>query len=255
MLFSRTFAASAAAVFVACFSQVSGADEDYPEWHPPVPGDVRGPCLTLNTLANHGFLPRNGKGFRLPILMEGISKGLNVGHDMTIPHDESIEHDTSLSRDNYDLGDNHSFDPDIWNSVLAYFEDAETVSFTAAAKARFNRVKVQSKRTPNFTYSAKNMLISYTETAQYLSVFGNPIAGQPPVEYLKVFFEEERLPWAEGWRPAELPTTLTSVVGMTVALIAAGGEILPQGLEVTENTIGKVLAGKPIEGTIGNIPL
>ena len=29
-------------------------------WRAPGPGDQRGPCPGLNTLANHGWLPRNG---------------------------------------------------------------------------------------------------------------------------------------------------------------------------------------------------
>ncbi|KAJ3740778.1 Chloroperoxidase [Lentinula detonsa] len=30
------------------------------QWQAPSPTDSRGPCPGLNTLANHGFLPRNG---------------------------------------------------------------------------------------------------------------------------------------------------------------------------------------------------
>lgn len=75
------------------------------------------------------------------------------------------------------------------------------------------------------------------------------------VAFLTGRIEEERLPYNEGWRPSTIPTNLVSVVAMTLELIAAGGEILPEGLEVTENTVGKILAGKPIEGLIGNIPL
>lgn len=150
----------------------------------------------------------------IPTLIKGIGEGLNVGIDLTIPvgtvailssdnklglsfdlddlnkHDELIEHDASLSRDDYHFGDNHSFDETAWQSVLDYFEDAERVNITAAAKARYNRVKIESERNPEFTYSAKNMIISYTETAQYLSVFGNPVTGDPPVEWVRTFFGE-----------------------------------------------------------------
>lgn len=63
------------------------------------------------------------------------------------------------------------------------------------------------------------------------------------------------MPYNEGWRPSTIPTTLASVVAITLELVVAGGEILPEGLKMTENTVGKVLAGKPIEGLIGNIPL
>ncbi|KAK2784806.1 hypothetical protein FQN52_008891 [Onygenales sp. PD_12] len=280
MGFSR---ASVIAGLVACFgsvSQVSGA-ADFNQWHPPGPSDrrVRGPCPALNSLANHGILPRDGRKMTLPVLIKGISEGLNVGPDLSIPvgtvailsskdplglsfnlddlnkHDGLIEHDASLSRDDIYFGDNHSFDSDIWQSVVDFFGEADRVNFTAAAKARLNRIETQRERNPDFTFNAKNLVISYTETAQYLSVFGDPETGNPRVDWVRIFFEEERLPYKEGWRPTEVPTSLASTLAFTLKLIAAGGDLVGELLMLTENTLGKILAGKPIEGTIGAIPL
>jgi hypothetical protein len=42
------------------------------EFQAPAAGDVRGPCPFLNMLANHGYLPRNGKG----ITEEDLSKNI-----------------------------------------------------------------------------------------------------------------------------------------------------------------------------------
>jgi hypothetical protein len=61
------------------------------------------------------------------------------------------------------------------------------------------------------------------------------------------------LPYSEGWRPRAIPTTLASLVAMEQVLIAAGGEELPEGLELTENALKKVLAGEPLEAVVGNI--
>ena len=38
-------------------------------WSPAGPGDVRSPCPGLNSLANHGILPHNGKGMTISILV------------------------------------------------------------------------------------------------------------------------------------------------------------------------------------------
>jgi len=38
------------------------------EWKAPGPGDSRSPCPMLNTLANHGVLPRDGKGITKEML-------------------------------------------------------------------------------------------------------------------------------------------------------------------------------------------
>ncbi|KAF5354419.1 hypothetical protein D9758_010764 [Tetrapyrgos nigripes] len=40
------------------------------QWKAPGPNDLRGPCPGLNTLANHGFLPRDGRNINMPVILE-----------------------------------------------------------------------------------------------------------------------------------------------------------------------------------------
>lgn len=47
-------------------------------WQAPGPSDARGPCPGLNTLANHGYLPRNGRGITQAKLRDGIKEGFNI---------------------------------------------------------------------------------------------------------------------------------------------------------------------------------
>ncbi|CAK5282647.1 unnamed protein product [Mycena citricolor] len=49
---------------------VSGAHA----FHPPVPGDFRGPCPALNALANHGYIPRSGYA--------GVSQAISASFDV-----------------------------------------------------------------------------------------------------------------------------------------------------------------------------
>jgi hypothetical protein len=56
-----------------------------------------------------------------------------------------------------------------------------------ASKARYNRV-LQSKADPTFTYGPREIVLSYGETALYLSVMGDPVTGVAPVSYIKSFF-------------------------------------------------------------------
>ncbi|KIJ37979.1 hypothetical protein M422DRAFT_177141 [Sphaerobolus stellatus SS14] len=44
------------------------------------PTDIRSPCPALNTLASHGYLPRNGVA-RPDQLVTGVMEGLNLGND------------------------------------------------------------------------------------------------------------------------------------------------------------------------------
>jgi hypothetical protein len=57
-----------------------------------------------------------------------------------------------------------------------------------ASKARYNRVVQSRASDPTFTYGAREIVLSYGETALYLSVMGDPITGIAPVSYVKEFF-------------------------------------------------------------------
>ena len=137
--------------------------QNFSTWSPPGPGDVRSPCPGLNTLANHGFLPHDGKGITIPILIQALDYGMNVGADfatvigaagiLSVPndllatsfdlndvdeHNFPIEHDASLSRADYNLngGNNYSFNQSIFDTVLAYYDGMENTSIPVAAKAK-----------------------------------------------------------------------------------------------------------------------
>jgi hypothetical protein len=53
---------------------------------------------------------------------------------------------------------------------------------------RYNRVKTEEGRDPTFTYTPQQFILSYGETALYLSVLGDPTTGVAPVDYVKTFF-------------------------------------------------------------------
>jgi len=55
-------------------------DADHP-FIAPGPNDQRGPCPGMNTLANHGYIPRNGVGTAEQIL-EGSMEAFNLGRDL-----------------------------------------------------------------------------------------------------------------------------------------------------------------------------
>lgn len=66
--------------------------------------------------------------------------------------------------------------------------------------------------------------------------------------------EEERLPYNEGWRPAKIPTNLFTLGSMILALNSASGETLPEGLEITTNTLNLAFGGyDPLTGLLAHI--
>ncbi|KJA15815.1 hypothetical protein HYPSUDRAFT_193960 [Hypholoma sublateritium FD-334 SS-4] len=50
-------------------------------WHAPEEGDMRGPCPGLNTLASHGWLPRDGVATPAQIIT-AVQEGFNMGYDL-----------------------------------------------------------------------------------------------------------------------------------------------------------------------------
>lgn len=51
---------------------------DFDNWQAPGPNDLRSPCPVLNSLANHGILPRDGRGMTLPVIQTALGESMTV---------------------------------------------------------------------------------------------------------------------------------------------------------------------------------
>ncbi|KAF2190095.1 Cloroperoxidase [Zopfia rhizophila CBS 207.26] len=152
------------------------------------------PCPMLNTMANHGFLPRNGLTISMDVLAAGMKGGVNLAEDATrlvgvkaliastiggpntfnlddVNKQGVIGHDGSLSRNDI-FGDNHSFNQTIWNSTASHFTES-TISITTTAAARKARLAEAAAANPEFSMTAGDAQNSIIESALYLSVFAN----------------------------------------------------------------------------------
>jgi hypothetical protein len=185
---------------------------DFENWHPPGPGDVRGPCPALNSLANHALIPHNGKNLTVPLLVQVMGEVFNISPELativsslgllTAPNPSAgsfdldnldkhnaFEHDASLSRADFALGgDDHTFRPDIFAKFIAFFDGMENVTIPVAAAARYSRVLDSRKHNPNFTYGVQQQITSYGETVKYFRTMVDPKTGATPVEFVKILF-------------------------------------------------------------------
>ncbi|KAF6828103.1 hypothetical protein CPLU01_08700 [Colletotrichum plurivorum] len=216
---------------------------DANDWAAPTAADRRSPCPMVNTLANHGYLPRNGLNVSLADLITGFTAAVNLdpaattlvgqkalltsttGNNATFNLDDLnthgiIEHDGSLSRKDTYFGDNHSFDQEIWASVASHFTES-TISIPTAAKARAARLQAAAAANPDFSLDANGVQFSFIETALYLSIFGNLVDGNANTEWVKVLFEQERLPFQEGFARSETPVTAAGILGLVSKVAAA----------------------------------
>lgn len=241
---------------------------DFGQWSPPGPHDVRSPCPGLNAMANHDILPHSGKGMTLDMLTKAMKETFNFGLDirtvlaigglLSSPHPfggmmdlddldkhNYIEHDGSLSRAPYhQSGDDHTFRQDIFDQVLSFYPNATkgTTSISQASKAHRHRVRTDAQ-TPGFSYGPKQAILGYGETALYIMTMGDPLTGIAPLSYIRILFEQERLPFAEGWRSPNTRITLGVALIMMDRLAASGGEAPGEGVVVTNNTLTKALLG------------
>ncbi|KAK7969976.1 hypothetical protein PG996_001585 [Apiospora saccharicola] len=243
----KTFLLAVSAAMVATPARAHSSAN---EWSPPGPGDVRGPCPGLNTLANHGFLPRDGLDIDADTLSSALMKSLNAeplladlffaGAITTNPapnattfslsdltHHNILEHDGSLSRQDAHYGRPDLLDPTVFAKTLSHFPDP-VVNLTQAAWARRARIEMSNRTNPEFALSAIANRNSLLETAIYLIVFGDRDAASVPKETLVYFFENERFP--PGWERAEKAITLDELQQMAgrVANATTSESVSPQ---------------------------
>lgn len=119
-----------------------------------------------------------------------------------------IEHDGSLSRGDVSMGDNHTFDPEIWHTTLSVLRSDPSdspnsdphsgsgdydsrISIEKAAQMRGFRIEQGPKLNPEgFNMSSEDLRFSAIETALYLRVFGRGTEGGAETRWVRVMFGE-----------------------------------------------------------------
>lgn len=171
----------------------------------------------LNSLANHGYLPRDGLNIDAAMLTQALSDGINIDpatlagavqvavslsqtgnsstfnlHD-TLTHDV-IEHDGSLSRNDVYEGDALTFNATVWAQTASHFTN-DTISLETAALARAARIAKAKAANPEYE-AINNSSAGLGETALYEIVFGDRVEGNAPTEWIKIFFGELTSAWS-----------------------------------------------------------
>lgn len=115
-----------------------------------------------------------------------------VDLDRLRAHNYLLEHDASLSRDDFYFGDDLTFNQNIFDQILSYYHGTDTATIQLASNARYARVKTARAANPDFIYGARQVVLSYGETALYLSIMGDPVTGKAPVSFIESLFGMSR---------------------------------------------------------------
>lgn len=67
---------------VLALNGVALATIDFNNWAPTGPGDVRGPCPAMNSLANHHIIPHDGRNVTVPHLVEVLGDVFNLSPEL-----------------------------------------------------------------------------------------------------------------------------------------------------------------------------
>lgn len=191
---------------------------DFENWAPPGPGDVRGPCPAMNSMANHHIIPHDGKNLTITLLAEALAGtfnlspemgtivsaiGLNTAPDPSVGHFQldhlnkhnAFEHDASLSRVDFAFSGEEGvakFDNATFRRWFSHFDGLEYINLEIAAKARYAMVQHSRQHTPGFTYEEQHRITSYAETIKFMKTMVDS-TGQTKREFVKILFGEYAL--------------------------------------------------------------
>ncbi|KAJ4303280.1 hypothetical protein N0V90_002173 [Kalmusia sp. IMI 367209] len=184
----------------------------------------------LNTLTNHGFLPHSGKGITLDDTKHALGTALNFDDEFSqflfnfavqtnpVPNATEfslenlgrhnvLEHDASLTRaDYYWHHDSVSFNRTVYEETRSYWT-TPSITIQQAADARLARYITSNTTNPEYSLSQLGDAFSAGESAAYVVVLGDKLAGTVPRKFVEYLFENERLPIKLGWKRAEEPFT------------------------------------------------
>lgn len=209
-------------------------------WQAPPAGAKRGPCPGLNTLANHGYLPRNGIVNPVDLIV-GTFEGLNLSPDLAgilaaisfvgmgdllqlklsigdryglgdgLNHHGILEGDASVTRKDHYFGNSWDADPAL---VAQFINETNTygngdVSVWSLANSRFRAWDYGRTNNPQFDFNPWRMLVAYGESGFVHEVLRGSFVKFDE-SMIKSWFLEERFP--KGWSKRLVPMSTPEIL-------------------------------------------
>ncbi|THH17421.1 heme-thiolate peroxidase [Bondarzewia mesenterica] len=191
-------------------------DEQH-QYIPPKETDRRSPCPALNTLANHGFIPRDGRNIHPHQLVRGLREGFNLSLPLSLfltygalfllsqfrfislsdfARHNCIEHDASLAYANTRRNSEYApcrLDEECLQAMLADSTDRVGLTVHDIARARVRRERGR-------TLDKMHAEIARGEMALMMGIFGGE-KKEIPLEVVTELWSQGRFP--KGWAPTK----------------------------------------------------
>uniref|UniRef100_K3WD30 Heme haloperoxidase family profile domain-containing protein n=1 Tax=Globisporangium ultimum (strain ATCC 200006 / CBS 805.95 / DAOM BR144) TaxID=431595 RepID=K3WD30_GLOUD len=179
-----------------------------------VPGTTaayrRSPCPALNTLANHGYIPRNGQSVTRADLKAGIMNVYNIGVGVAdilvsqVPETLSldylgthnlIEHDASLVHYDAYLGkDPSAVDPALLADFLDRANSDGLLTLSDVAAVRKQRAATCRAVNPDCDLGVKPQSLAFLESSVLLRALGGFNNESISRSFAQSFLEQEKIP-------------------------------------------------------------
>ncbi|PRP85596.1 hypothetical protein PROFUN_06385 [Planoprotostelium fungivorum] len=207
-------------------------------YEPDIRTQSRSPCPMLNSLANHGMLPRDGKNITADMFADALKKYLNVQwsfwwvvaqtaiqtvkpgaaaidlHDLAMHN--GIQHDAALTRNDRGQGQYFTRRNATLVQQLLKMNHGRSISYLHMARLRRLREGQSEAWNPNYSLPGQNIdsvalnkwFLAIDQAAVPLLVLSDNVpdkkenTGKVSVDRLSTFFNYERLPYENGWIPS-----------------------------------------------------
>lgn len=150
----------------------------------------------MNTLANHGFLPHDGKNLTQEVVTKGLEDGLNFDAALTrvmfnqalpanpepnatffdldmLNRHNVLEHDASLSRLDAYFGNNHIFNQGVFDRTKEYWRDS-IITAEDIGNSKLARMLESKATNPEYRFTNTTEAFSIGEMLAPFVAFGDP---------------------------------------------------------------------------------
>jgi hypothetical protein len=191
------------------------------QYQPPRRDALRSPCPGLNTLANHGFLPRNGRGFTKEMVTNVFKEVYNIGEDIStfllteafkiglndtattlslgsigahsVPQTK-IEHDGSMVHVDFALaGNTITKDQKLVDMMVSYNKNGRSLTYDDLVAFRKDRWTQAIAANPKIDAGARPQFLASAETSLVFLNFKNA-QNEVPIQTIRSFMGRDQLP-------------------------------------------------------------
>ncbi|KAL8725977.1 MAG: hypothetical protein Q9166_007011 [cf. Caloplaca sp. 2 TL-2023] len=123
------------------------------DYAPVRPSDLRSPCPAIKALANHDYLPRDGRNVHASEILNGmIQLGLACLNLNQFVLHNIVEHHVSMTRRDFAQRDNNTPQADLIDDLLASSSNGKTITIDDFVGLRRRRYESEEVENPKFEF-------------------------------------------------------------------------------------------------------